>query len=528
MTEEGSILTPDDFIPYPWNPRFLRKRNTIIESAVTVQGETSAESSSTISDSGACSPTLGFYRVVRKGLSPYGWTTNQLLNGIATIVLELGNVATPADFSFYAGATNNGGQLDPIPGFDILAPTNGTLRAIWNTALATNGVYHLVFGAKFGNGNILTVEGRAFTVTVSNQICFPDSYNWAGYFLEIQAQSVHANASAHVDIYDESGFGFVFLDTVTDSEGFVTYGGIRGFRVANYDLNGLQYPDDVYTVVVSTTAEGSGDAGAGASTATGTNFLWAERAWPSTPPHFDTQFSIAYMPVFGDPSYGNGSAVTLQTLIQDIYVEAQYRNHFDVVRGHDQNPFELNRETDWLLLLQDLYQDDVRNFYYFGHGGPGLIGRSDLAAIPPVLTFLNTLNITSALNNTPSITSRPRHPYRFVFLDGCDTAIGGMCQTFGIPKKKNMTAADFTKKGLRLRAFMGWDNAEFIALAGAISQPHVRFLGDFFDDWFYPDDEGNDTTLRQAINAAKGGWGEVDNHLIVYGYDRLSFYDTLP
>jgi hypothetical protein len=362
----------------------------------------------------------------------------------------------------------------------------------------------------------------AFTVTVSNQVWFPDSFNVAGYFIEVQAQSIHTNASAHVDIYDESGSQFVSLDTVTDGQGFVTYGGVRDFRVANYDSNGEQYPDAVYTVVVSTV-----QSGAGVSTATATNFIWNEPAWPtSSPGNLDTAYEIAYMPVFGDPSYGGISAVTLQGLIQEIYLDAEY--HGAVQHGDDQNPFELNSETDWLVLLQDLHVEDVRNFYYFGHGGPGLIGRCDLSTNPPVLTFLSSANINTGLHNNPKSQSLTPHPYRFVFLDGCDTANGPLCETFGIPKKKNMTASTFTNKGLRYRAFMGWDNHQIISLAQSITIPHVNFVSTFFTKWATPDDENRLLTLRQAIDQSKGAWTEVDKHLVVYGFEGLLFYDTIP
>jgi len=40
------------------------------------------------------------------------------------------------------------------------------------------------------------------------------------------------------------------------------------------------------------------------------------------------------------------------------------------------------------------------------------------------------------------------HPYRFVFLDGCNTADGNWPQAFGIPKKKGMVIIDFTEKHL--------------------------------------------------------------------------------
>src|SRR5205823_1749634 len=115
---------------------------------------------------------IGFYRVVRTGVSPFGWSTNQALQGIVTIDFEVGSVASFSNFSLYGGITNSAGQLDPIQGLDFLTLTNGTLRATWDTRFMTNGTYKLVFGANLGDDNIPTIEGRAFTATLSNSIWF--------------------------------------------------------------------------------------------------------------------------------------------------------------------------------------------------------------------------------------------------------------------------------------------------------------------------------------------------------------------
>jgi hypothetical protein len=42
-------------------------------------------------------------------------------------------------------------------------------------------------------------------------------------------------------------------------------------------------------------------------------------------------------------------------------------------------------------------------------------------------------------------------PYRFVFLDGCNSADGNWCIAFGIERKKVPTA-EYTKRGIPQRA----------------------------------------------------------------------------
>jgi hypothetical protein len=499
-------LSAEDLLPYPWNPRYQPIQTSALMSAQTLN----AEGGGGPENLAPYTPkSMGFYRVVRTGVSPWDWPSNVVVSGQTIVYFELGTKAA-AELGFYAAITNNG-ALIPVPGFDFGNLSNGFVRATWNTALTTNGTYRLVFGATLEGDSSSAIEGRAYTVAVSNLIWFPDSYNWGGYFISVQAQSVHTNGTYHVDIYNQSGTKIVALNGTNDAQGFIIYNGSRGFRVINYNSNNVQYPDLFFKVVVQTTAAGQNLVPA---TAINTNFIWMETAWPSnTANNLDTQFAIAYMPIYGNPSGGSLDALTLQTMIQAVYSAAENRNNFPVKRGQSQAPNELYSNADFARLLADLNAEEVRNLYYFGHGNPDWIGVKNLKN--GVLTFLEIDDFYTFFNNKPNNPAGRRHPFRFTFLDGCTTAAGDLCKAFGCPKIPNMSTNDFLKKGLRYRAFMGWDNKQVIKWASALNTQHTQFVGDFYDHWFNPNpNTGNDSTIRESITAATKGWAAVP-HLIV-------------
>ena len=136
-------------------------------------------------------------------------------------------------------------------------------------------------------------------------------------------------------------------------------------------------------------------------------------------------------------------------------------------------------------------------------------------------------NFGNPLNGTNA------HPYRFVFLDGCQTADGNLCKAFGIPKISNMNTNDFLLRGLRYRAFLGWSGYQIIAVGG-INNQHVTFIGDFFEGWKTPKNDGSYRTLREAHHYAAFQKDTATaplsfaKNLIIYGYEGLRWSDTLP
>lgn len=258
--------------------------------------------------SGENTAITGFYRVVRNGIYFAGVTNGTIVSGRVMLPIEVGLASGQSLDSLYANSGTDPAQSVGVQGLEFVGLEFGRPQAVWDTAQVPNGVIQINLGA-FANGGV-DVPGSSVSVIVSNQIWFPDPYNWAGYYIEVQAQSVYSNGTYHVDIYDDTAYKIIEVDGLTDAEGYLTYGGVRGFRVQNYDSETFeQYPSAYYQVVVTTSPAG---AGFGATAvAINTNFVWIEKPWPaSTYQHFYTQFAIAYQPIYGNPALGGASAVT--------------------------------------------------------------------------------------------------------------------------------------------------------------------------------------------------------------------------
>ena len=266
-----------------------------------------------------------------------------------------------------------------------------------------------------------------------------------------------------------------------------------------------------------------------------TNFIWAEQPWPTnTFQNLNTQFTIGYQPIFGDPSGGGLNAVALQAMIEAWYSATEARDGgsqsggLGAAPGDSQNPFELNTQLNYTTLLTYLHHEEVRNLYYFGHGAPDFIGQKKTN--PPKYLTIADLNV--GLGNFPRYPQYHDHPFRFVFLDGCNTAKGDLCNAFGIPKQKNMPNTAFVNKGLRYRAFVGWKTYLIAGWAGAPNNAHLNFMANLLGTWPQINQAtGEPYTLRGAIDTAATGAAyriTTDKDLVIYGYEGLWFDDTIP
>jgi hypothetical protein len=121
--------------------------------------------------------------------------------------------------------------------------------------------------------------------------------------------------------------------------------------------------------------------------------------------------------------------------------------------------------------LADYLQHWVtRNFYYFGHGASNLIG-GDISKLDSSnnITGADILTKTGSKacltsqwvkDNVTFNKSYGAIPFRFVFLDGCNTASGDWPQAWGVPKQEE--TIDYYKSPnntshARPSAFVGWD-----------------------------------------------------------------------
>jgi hypothetical protein len=120
-------------------------------------------------------------------------------------------------------------------------------------------------------------------------------------------------------------------------------------------------------------------------------------------------------------------------------------------------------------------------------------------------------------------------PFRFVFLDGCNTAVGDWPQAWGVPKQavnvdwyKN---ANNNPSGFRPNAFVGWD----VTVGGSADWGTIDKFWQFRQFWMgnWSVEVSTGETLKQAFDDAFIGANWVDrahyNHMKIYGYQDMTF-----
>ncbi len=136
-------------------------------------------------------------------------------------------------------------------------------------------------------------------------------------------------------------------------------------------------------------------------------------------------------------------------------------------------------------------------------------------------------SVSLANNVNNPLTATNMHPYRFVFLDGCDTAEGKFPEAFGIPHQESMKGTDFgTKRGIRPRAFMGWNRSKVIGTGilsgGAPYPPHVDYINTFWQTWAARNPtNGPQNDLTASINAAVSNAPNASLGMKLYGTEDL-------
>jgi len=136
----------------------------------------------------------GFYRVVRNGIFFFGVTNGTILSGRVTLPVEVGLTTGQTLDSLYANAGNNPAESVGVQGLEFAGLEDGLPHAVWDTTQVPNGVHQINLGAVVGEG--VDVPGSTISMAVSNQIWFPHPYNWAGYFIEVQAAAKFSRSSA--------------------------------------------------------------------------------------------------------------------------------------------------------------------------------------------------------------------------------------------------------------------------------------------------------------------------------------------
>ncbi len=505
--------------PFPWDPAAQSPRPAPGAFALLSGGVQPMSNGPT----GSTNTTCGFYRVVRNGVHFFDLANGQSLSGEGLLQIEAG-VANPS-VTITGFAISQDGTNNAIGGL-ALVPMDGWLDADWNTVAATNGTYHLSPLVELSNGESIT--GAVTTVTVANDIRFTDDFFVAGSLLHIEAQTIHTNGTWHLDVYgDDQWIGQV--SGSVNAQGYCVYPGIagNGFSLPLTYSDGTAFPYSSYATVMTTTPQ---VVQTGGPSKTATNTVFVEKPWWGP-----TQWAIAYMPIYPQFTPSDGY---LQEMVAVPVVTAQttYGGQSVVNAVFDQSPqaFQIRRlnQGDWntlrlALLTQVNGNPTVRNFFFFGHGsGENIGGTNDPNLSLSRKDFQNMFN-----NAKDPLAGGNKHAFRFVFLDGCETASGDLCLDFGIPKKDLAGEEFLSKRGIRPRAFVGWKDKKLIGVAGELNQTHKMFIERFFNLWPLGDPNdgfyyGLKNALRDAaLNSSGVPYTQMGTDISVYGSRDLLFYD---
>ena len=176
----------------------------------------------------------------------------------------------------------------------------------------------------------------------------------------------------------------------------------------------------------------------------------------------------------------------------------------------------LTKDSQGLLSL--LAETNSRNFYYSGH------------STPRGLPYLSSDKIQLGLQ---------KRYYRFVFIDGCSSASGPIAASFGNNANRDLPFSYYQTRGIRPRAFLGYDRDVHYAQGGTFVENGVTynrkvpdcvhyFLSNFIFYWYFIDHD-LDAALSDAYinNVPPPSGGPWDNgaNLKLFGYGGLGMDD---
>jgi hypothetical protein len=449
-------------------------------------------------------PSYGFYRVVRQGIHLFGITNGMVLSGQVPLLVEFGHA--DANRTLSQVFLSNNDSDDDLPGSsfpsspsETAAPPNG----VWDTTQVTNGVYVLQLGALLDDGSV-ALDAPA-TATVSNVIWFPDPWNVGGLAFYIGIQTIYTNGTWHLDGYDDQNTYLGWLEGYIDTNGYCNYPGVPGpgFSMDNTDGSGNQNPSAFYTLVMAVLPTGRPPPYPAV-----TNKVFIEPPW-----NVYTRAVVCYQPVF--PDWMPGAEQLLGMM--EIVWGAEETYHWNLL-GTSAWPYQIQDMGGWSTVTNNLADFVCRDLCYFGHATNDMLGSGSAT--------LRLAEVQKLLDNNlkDPLTATNMHPFRFVFIDGCNAADGDWPQAFGIPKKKGMVVNDFyQKRGVRPRAFMGWNRKKVVGTkilqGGQMYQPHIDYINKFWDWWC------NGTTglrpVKQAIREAELRAPLAADGMVLYGAEDL-------
>jgi hypothetical protein len=459
-------------------------------------------------------PETEFYRVVRNGVHFWGLTNGIVLSGVVDVPLEMSLSSTDqiTGVSFYGN--------DGAPLVGAREKNDGSPWIMeWDTAMVPNGTYVISAEVDFAGDDSAT--NIPVTVTVSNLISFPNYFTRIfGDWMWVHAEMAIPEADYEVAMYaDETNYIGSFYgytdDGVISFLWDLTDGG-------SYTFTNETFKGEFYVTPTGNRASGSGSSPTDDPTSSqpGTNFWAKEYRWSGV-----GKFAVAYSPLDnnGTTTYRIGLMVSGGTGGEYGGVTQTLGNYglgiYELSPGNGQgDAFQMSNGATKTNLLTYLWDLSYRNFYYFGHGSPSAVGGAPGTTVPTITSYELQHTLFNFLSSPKPANY---HPYRFVFMDGCRTGAGKMCEKFGIPAQAVSTNF-FNTAGVRSRAFLGFKKT--VSYNDSQWTWRSLMLGGFFGDW-----QDSTKTLQVCVSNAvngvhSGGFQKMDSSWVVYGATNLNIF----
>ncbi len=475
-------------------------------------------------------PETGFYRVVQDGVqivdSSILVLTNGVLSNSVVIAFEAGNAANDGTGTNVLGdilcaALIVDGAKFAADGVLDSPAESSPWKFSMDTAYLENGDHTIQVEVTWlnpdnsdGNHVTITRQSDPLTITLSNAIYYPQwepeigEAGISAYFVKTTC----TNADWQIDIYDVSNKLAQTLTGHTDDGTIAAYWNMvdtNGVTRTNADV------DTEFSALVTV-----GDP----ITKPAPKKKQRKRNWPD-----HGSWVISYQDFFKfEYSANNLMKNSINTF---AYTAAKYGGYYlyypspgntnDIgqtypIRYQKTNHFDPSITSDAILGDQALLElflsvTNTRNFYYNGHGSANTIAGGLPAS---------------------EVGSYIKHRYRFVFLDGCNTANGKWDAAFGIHGPGRFAITYYQNTGIRPAAFCGYNQETPYATGGPVTVNGVQYDDTIPDDvpyfitnfLFYWDLENY--RLQDAISSAQqylspvNGW-YPGTGLQIYGYDDL-------
>lgn len=492
---------------------------------------TSTGSATPMDDPNGDPPSTGFYRVfhIPNWLADI---TNYVFAGPTFIPVDYASPDAPVDYVDNTTVLINGQPTDDAVFTPYVA--NGVTN--WGVGIyfdrfpnGTDTIQLLTTVRQSDTLNdqtpYMVFSNAPETIAISNFVTYA---NWADLILSnsytFNAQSTVTNVGWEIDIYDVNN-NFVNSQTGYSADGNISW----TWNLTDY--TGASRLDDSdpfffpYITITNSSGDPSGWTPAIANQFPSQGdwlFSWLDNFYDDGTTNYagaDYYYTNAISTIEGGPTLWSIGFIPIPLKFGSVYSQT-------------------NRDASWGTLQGWLESWNNRNLYYFGHGAPNTIG-GDVSTLDSSNNITGSKNLPGSHayltgswvhdNVTANRTWGPM-PFRFVFLDGCDTAVGGWPAAWGVPNQIEPLSyyqSSANSTGARPSAFVGW-NVEIGGSKAWGTIPNFWLFRQYWmGNWSVQNGQQNDDlndVFQQALTGSN--WvppAQLNAHLVIYGYQTMKF-----